>query len=165
VNHPSVNTCYVIWRVVNGVAHVILVPSIPKNPKHGLAVRYKIPGGGAEEGDKSSLATGRRETKEETGLSMKLRINPIFLCRTVDRCGHIKEAYLAPRSGFRGKPRDVQKEEKDSFLESPIEVSLDRALQIVFQTPKNKFHLNALLAAHDQLVARGVDVGPAKQHS
>lgn len=161
MNDTNLNVCYVIWRIKNGVVHVILVPTTPKNSQHGKTIQNKIPGGGAEKRDKSPVATGSRETKEETGLRKRLRINPIFLCRTTNKLGHVKEAYLAPRLGFRGSLRLKPTEDQDSFLEPPIEVPLEEALKIVFQTTRNKFHLNALLSAHDMLVKMGVIQSPA----
>jgi hypothetical protein len=161
---PSLNVIFGIWRVRYGVAHVALVPRLPKNPLYGRTIQNVAPGGGVQlvkdRGD--PIRGGRRETYEELGLIMKLRFQPKLLTRKSDAKGHVKEGYIVPYSAFRGRMRTKIIEDNDSILYPPIEVPIDEAIRIVFHTKNNKFHLNFLLDLKDDLDKRGIPTtGPA----
>ena len=170
---PSLNSVFGIWRLKNGVPHVILVPAVPKEflpPGIDLAtdeqldeilkevdetkIQNKVPGGGAE-GDEDGAACGSREVSEEVGIIMKRRFTPQLLMRELDRrTNHVKEGYSIHRSAFRNKMRTKFKREKDSVLLAPIEVPLDEALEIVFQHDRNKFHYEFLLKLKKHIESR-----------
>ncbi len=153
-----------IWWLENGVVHLLFIDATPQNPGFDQKIQSKCPGGRSEDGE-TTVDTVLRELKQETGLSVKHRVKPISVYRPRrDKNGHLKEGFVIPRSGCRGTLRTATLIDGNSSLSRPYGISLDDALKKVFNTDRNKFHLNFLLGVHKYFAEKFGEeaVGPAK---
>jgi 8-oxo-dGTP pyrophosphatase MutT (NUDIX family) len=147
---PSYNACVIAYGVESGVVVTIVVPGLTTNPSFDSTKQIKIPGGGAESGE-TPWQAARREFHEETGLKIKPKA-PHALIYHEKRDMHEKMAYLVPLSYCHGMLRRKPRREKDSVLYMPLKVSIDDAIDMVHQTPRNQFHPNALRAAREEVL-------------
>ncbi len=158
MGHPNEFAAFFIWqRNENGVVEFLVVDAIPTNPEYLKSknacgdVQIKPPGGRADKDDKDLVMTGRRETKEEAGLTMKLRAKPQLIYQPRPVKGHRKVAYLVHADAFRGRLRTKVKEDKNSRLLPPRWMPAIDFLRLGFQTTHNKFYINAALKACEVL--------------
>jgi 8-oxo-dGTP pyrophosphatase MutT (NUDIX family) len=158
---PNHNSVVVIWWMEDGVLMTYVVDSITLSPDHPVVRLTKIPGGRSEPGE-TPWQTALREVREEVGLELEPTLRPYEIHRETSRNGrHQKFGYLIPRSECRGDIRTLPLIEENSVVSPPRAIPLEEALRVIHHTPKNRYHLNTLIAAWEMVSEeRGANHAP-----
>jgi ADP-ribose pyrophosphatase len=127
-----------------GDVEVLLLKCLHNIPRPEDVISYKLPGGKAE-AEEIPEETARRELREETGLKLPKKVEPLLIYQT-QTLEHVKYGFAVNRASCKGSLYKGVRIDGRTRIVGHAWVSLDRALELIPPSTGNSSHHDVLKA-------------------